>query len=80
MDIPNEADPVATEQAAAPAPQIAQAPVSNQAARLEDIWPEAVSHWLASSIHNSPVSRTVEGYNHLVSVLPALLQALQEMM
>ncbi|MEC4591615.1 hypothetical protein VPG91_11505 [Nitrospirillum amazonense] len=32
----------------------------------------AVAAWLAEDIHNSPVARATDAYNHMVSVLPAL--------
>lgn len=78
MSETNEADQVAIEEAGTTAPQVSQAPVSNQAARLEDIWPEAVSRWLANNIHNSPVARSTDALNHLTAALPALRQALAE--
>ncbi|MDE2467769.1 MAG: hypothetical protein KGL35_03265, partial [Bradyrhizobium sp.] len=40
-----------------------------------DAFDAATSEWLATAISSSPISRTTEAWNHLVSALPALRSA-----
>jgi hypothetical protein len=60
-----------------PAEPVALPPLT-PAETIKAAWPQIVNAWLASSIANSPVARSTEALNHLVSALPALRQALME--
>jgi hypothetical protein len=46
-----------------------------------DEWAErfnkAAQEWLMENIHNSPASRNVDVYNHIVAVLPKLGEKLR---
>lgn len=53
-------------------------PTVTPAETIKALWPQVINAWLASSIANSPVARSTEALNHLVSALPALRQALME--
>ncbi|TWB20670.1 hypothetical protein FBZ89_10669 [Nitrospirillum amazonense] len=59
--------PADTAAAAEPLPVSAPVPCN---------WPErlerAVAAWLAEEIHNSPVARVTDAYNHLVTTLDGL--------
>ncbi|MDE1149717.1 MAG: hypothetical protein PW843_24460 [Azospirillaceae bacterium] len=59
-----ETTPAGESAAAAPAPA-AGTPL---AARLD----AAVSAWIVDQVHNSPLARVTEAYNHLIGSLPAL--------
>jgi hypothetical protein len=48
------------------------APEPSRLARLE----HAVAEWFGAHIHNSPVSRATEAFNHLAQALPRLIAAL----
>ena len=55
--------------------QAAEQAATCRGARIES----AISAWLSTHLSNSPVSRSTEAWNHLVSVLPALTAQLKDL-
>ncbi|MDG3442442.1 hypothetical protein [Nitrospirillum amazonense] len=51
-----------------PSPDVASEPTVPLEVRVD----AAIAAWLAADIHNSPIARATEAYNHLITVLPAL--------
>ena len=78
------ADEPETDASAPNAPVVADAPpepIAEAAQAVEEV-PDridtAIRAWVSEHIHNSPVSRDTDAFNHLVSVLPHLAAKLKE--
>lgn len=63
-DLPQEAEPVV----------LHEPPERSPLQKVED----AVEHWFKEHVHNSPVSREAQAWNHIVSTKDALKRILLE--